>query len=106
MLHPIVLTTTTLKVSLKARRELGIGLKGPRDHVRILLDVYDIVRVIELPQECAGQSERCRVSYNLEEKAGDDKEETSVQHVTVLHTLDEVIEMMEEAKTEKPDWMD
>lgn len=106
MLHPIVLTTTTLKVSLKARRELGIGLSGPKEHVRILLDVYDIVRVIEVAQDGAGQSERCRVSYNLQERVDDDKEETSVQHVTVLHTLDEVIEKMEEAKEEKPDWME
>ena len=83
-----------------------LGLKGQYEYIKMIVDVYDIVRVVEVQQSDATVSgDICRVSYNLEEKPEGSDDETSVQHVNVRHSLDQIQEMMSEAKSETPDWM-
>lgn len=108
LLHPIVLTTTQFKYSLKAlraRREMGL----PTEFARIMIDAYDILRVEEVRSDDETDvCPVCRISYSLCEKPEGADEERTVQHVNVRHSLDEVQSMMEQAKedNEKPDWMD
>lgn len=107
MLFPIILTTTQLKYSLRAlraRREMGL----PTEFARILLDAHDILRVEEIRSDDENDMQAlCRVTYSLCEMPKGDDEERSVQHVNVRHSLDEVLDMMEQAKAdnEEPDWM-
>ncbi len=111
---PIILTTTIHKNALKDRvafrKRHG---KHDNEYTRILVDAYDIIRVIELPvdSEALDPSPICEVSYAMERevkvKDGDDEETQTrdVSHIKVRHNLDEIFQLMKDAKDQdKEDW--
>ncbi len=111
---PVILTTTTPKNTLESRLAYR-KLTGKHDsqYTRVMLDAYDILRVIELPtdKDSLDTTPICEVSYDLENevKVKDGKEEETqvrdVSRIKVRHSLDEIFQMMKDAKDDdKEDW--
>lgn len=106
---PIILTTTTYKETLRRRHEQKkvLGHMPEAKFIRIMLDAFDILRVIEVQKDADDSDEPlCKIHYALEDLTKEDDQwiPREVQHVTVKHSLDEIHSMMEDAKREKPEW--
>jgi hypothetical protein len=72
-----------------------------------VLDAFDILRVIEVKVDDAHTSPICTVSYNLEDhvKDGDETVTIQVRHIDVRHSLDEIYEMVNNARRQdREDW--
>lgn len=103
---PIILVTNRPKYAMRQVIDMGrAGLPNEKRYLRIVLGVYDILRVEELKHEEGQSKEMCRITYSLDEPPNKDEDERSVQYVTVLHSLDEICTMIEDAKQDKPDWL-
>ena len=103
----IILTTTNHKYPLRAivdARRAGKPL--PDAYIRIILDAFDILRVVEVKNEDGRDHPICKVSYTFEDQIKECGETviTQVQHTDVRHSLDEIYEMMNNALREKQDW--
>jgi hypothetical protein len=76
-----------------------------------MIDVYDILRVIEVSRDKDDSDQPiCQVSYAMENpvKDGEDTQLREVVHVNVRHTLNDIAEMIDDAKAEyrreRKDW--
>lgn len=109
MIAPIILTTTTHTQTAEFRFEYKRqhGDFAPVKHARIIIDAYDIIRVVEVPRDKdCGDQPVCTVSYYMENvvKDGEDPAMREVSHINVRHSLDDILTMWEEATREKKEW--
>lgn len=104
MITPIILTTTSWKETLKRRKKDGLPLRDC-GYLQVMLDTYDICRVIEVPED-DDDVPICQVSYLMETHVKDNGENLihEVQHINVRHSMTAIYEKMEEAKREKKEW--
>jgi hypothetical protein len=109
LIAPIVLRTTqhTQTAAFRCQFKRENGDWPPVKWVRLLIDAYDILRVVEVQRDKDQSGDPlCEVSYTMENpvKDGEDTQLREVVQVKVRHSLDEIIEMMDDAKREKKEW--
>jgi hypothetical protein len=103
----IILTTTEAKYSLRMivqSKRAGHPIEDA--YIRLVLDAFDILRVIEVKVDDSHTSPICTVSYALEHhvKDGDENITMQVRHIDVRHSLDEIYELVNNARREKEGW--